>query len=53
MRANLVISESDARNIREEDASSQILKKCRVIVIVSSSIGGIEGRFLPHIALGR
>ncbi len=52
-RTNLVISESDAKNIREEDASSQILKKCRVIVIVSSSIGGIEGKFLPHFALGQ
>ena len=53
MRANLVISESDARGIRAEDASSQILKKCSVIIIVSSAIGGIEGRVSPCIALGR
>ncbi len=44
MKTNLVISESDARDIRNEDASSRILKKCRVIVIVSSSLGGIEGK---------
>ena len=43
MKTNLVISEADAKEIREEDASSQILKKCRVIVAVSSSLGGIEG----------
>jgi hypothetical protein len=52
-RANLVISESDAKNIREEDASSRILKRCRVIVIMSGSVGGIEGRLLYHLALGR
>jgi hypothetical protein len=45
-KTNLVISEADARDIREEDASSRILKKCRVIVVVSSSVGGIEG-WLP------
>ncbi|MDY7036830.1 MAG: hypothetical protein SV375_11800 [Thermodesulfobacteriota bacterium] len=44
MKTNLLISESDANNIRKEDASSQILKKCRVIVIVSRSIGGVEGK---------
>lgn len=44
LKTNLLISENDAKNIREEDASSLILKKCRVIVIVSRSIGGIEGR---------
>ncbi|MEW6663782.1 MAG: hypothetical protein AB1512_01005 [Thermodesulfobacteriota bacterium] len=43
MKTNLVISEADAREIKDEDASSQILKKCRVIVVVSSSLGGIEG----------
>jgi len=51
MKTNLVISESDARDIRKEDASTQILKKCRVVVIVSSSIGGIEGSLLNHLAL--
>jgi hypothetical protein len=53
MKTNLVISEEDARDIRKEDASSQILKKCRVMVIVSSSIGGIEGSLLKHFALSR
>ena len=53
MKTNLVISESDARDIRNEDASSQILKKCRVIVIVSSSLGGIEGRSLDQFAFYR
>jgi len=43
LQTNLVISEEDARQLKEEDASSQILKKCRVIVIVSSPIGGVEG----------
>jgi hypothetical protein len=50
MKTNLVISEADAKEIREEDASSQILKKCRVIVAVSSSLGGIEGGAPTHLA---
>ncbi len=51
-KTNLVISEEDARKIRKEDASSNILKDCRVIVIVSGTLGGIEGRLLvPEKAL--
>ncbi|MBN1104679.1 MAG: hypothetical protein JXL84_14775 [Deltaproteobacteria bacterium] len=53
MKTNLVISEADAKEIREEDASSQILKKCRVIVVVSSSLGGIEGGLPARLALYR
>jgi len=43
-KTNLVISEGDARDLKKEDASSKILKQCRVIVIVSSPLGGIEGK---------
>jgi len=43
-RTNLVISEQDADRLRAEDAASRILKRCRVIVIVSSPAGGVEGR---------
>lgn len=53
MKTNLVISEVDAKEVREEDASSQILKKCRVIVVVSSSLGGIEGRLPEGLAFTR
>lgn len=42
-RTTLVISEADAKDLKAEDAASQVLKKCRVIVIVSGSVGGIEG----------
>ena len=48
---NLVISQEDARAIKAEDDASKILKKCRVIVVVNSPIGGIEGK-LPR-ALAR
>ena len=44
MKTNLVISERDAMDIKKEDVSSKILKNCRVVVIVSSSLGGIEGK---------
>jgi len=42
-KTNLVISAEDAAELQAEDANSQILKKCRVVVVVSSPIGGIEG----------
>lgn len=42
-RTNLVVSNADAQALTTEDAASRILKKCRVIVIVNSPIGGVEG----------
>jgi len=46
-KTNLVVNEKDARRLTEEDASSGILEKCRVIVVVSGAVGGVEGR-LPE-----
>jgi hypothetical protein len=43
-KTNLVISQKDAMALQAEDSASQILKNCRVIVIVSSPVGGVEGR---------
>ncbi|MCP3953584.1 MAG: hypothetical protein GY697_15410 [Desulfobacterales bacterium] len=40
---NLIISQNDALALQAEDSASQILKNCRVIVIVSSPVGGVEG----------
>lgn len=45
-KTNLIISQKDAKKIRAQDASSDILKECRVIVIVSGTVGGIEGELL-------
>jgi hypothetical protein len=50
-KTNLVISENDARHLKAEDRASQILKKCRVIIIVSSSIAGIEGKIKHFLAM--
>ena len=50
-RTNLLISENDARELAGEDASSRILKDCRVIVIISTPIGGIEGGIPYYLAL--
>ncbi len=36
-QTNLVIAETDVQQLKAEDAASQILRNCRVIVIVSSS----------------
>jgi hypothetical protein len=49
-KTNLVVSTADAMELQAEDATSQILKKCRVVVLVSSPIGGIEGRLPVRIA---
>ncbi len=53
MKTNLVISERDAKRLKQEDAASQILSQCRVMVIVSESLGGIEGERLQFLALNR
>jgi hypothetical protein len=45
-RTNLVVSDDDARRLREADNSNGILKKCRVVVVVSGTVGGVEGRRL-------
>lgn len=42
-RTNLIISEADAQKLLNDTQSNKILEKCRVIVLVSSPIGGIEG----------
>ncbi len=49
-KTNLVISAADAKELKEQDQASQILKQCRVIVVVSSPIGGIEGSLSPYMA---
>jgi hypothetical protein len=50
-KTNLLVSAEDAKALQVEDASSQILKKCRVVVIVSSPLGGVEGS-LPMMLAG-
>ena len=42
-KTNLVVSAKDAKKLKAEDSASRILKKCRVVVIASSPIGGVEG----------
>lgn len=46
LNANLVISAEDAQKIRELDQSTGALQKCRVVVVVSSEVGGLEGMLL-------
>lgn len=43
LNTNLVISAQDAKELQKEDTSTKILKDCRVVIVVSSPIGGIEG----------
>lgn len=41
---NLVVSEADANRLRADDNVTKILQKCRVVVLVSGNVGGVEGR---------
>lgn len=50
-KTNLVISSRDAMDLKAEDSSSKILRKCRVLVIASSPIGGIEGALPRRLAM--
>jgi len=43
LNTNLIISAKDAKELREEDSSSRILKNCRVIIVAAPLPGGIEG----------
>lgn len=45
-RTNLVINDKDASDIKTADREHHVLQKCRVVVIVSSPIGGV-GSQLP------
>ncbi len=47
-KTNLVISNSDAKRLKNQKVQNQILKQCRVIIVVSSPIGGIEGSLSPY-----
>ncbi len=49
-RTNLVVSASDAQDLKREDSSTKILQNCRVIVVLSSPTGGIEGAILKIIS---
>ena len=50
-KTNLVISQSDAEALQAEDAASRILQNCRVIVIVSSPVGGVEGQLRRYLSV--
>jgi hypothetical protein len=52
-KTNLVISAQDALDLKGEDLSSRIFQKCRVLVILSSPIGGIEGGLTNRLAMNR
>ena len=50
-KTNLVVSAQDAMHLKAEDSASKILQKCRVLVLVSSPIGGIEGTLPTQLAM--
>ncbi len=50
MKTNLVISEKDARELISGQGAAKILKKCRVIIVVSPPFGGVEGSLLHLLA---
>lgn len=43
-RTNLIINDRDASDIKTADREHHVLQKCRVVVIVSSPIGGVSSQ---------
>ncbi len=43
LKANLIVSDEDAAKLKAVDQKTGALKQCRVVVVVSSEIGGVEG----------
>ncbi len=48
LKANIVVSAEDAKKLVKADKESGALRKCRVVVVMDSEIGGIEGRFFGN-----
>lgn len=48
IKANLVVSEEDAQKLQQLNQKTGALKQCRVVVVVSSEIGGLEGRLFSY-----
>lgn len=48
IKANLVVSEEDAEKLQQLNQKTGALKQCRVVVVVSSEIGGLEGRLFSY-----
>jgi hypothetical protein len=46
LKTNLIVSAEDAQRIVDADDATNALKECRVVVVVSSEAGGIEGRLI-------
>ncbi len=44
LKANLIVSDEDAAKLKTLDQKTGALKQCRVVVVVSSELGGVEGR---------
>ncbi|HSE41304.1 MAG TPA: hypothetical protein VLH08_11120 [Acidobacteriota bacterium] len=50
LKATLIVSEADAQKIVDADDESGVLKNCKVVVVVSSEVGGLEGKLhLPRL----
>ncbi len=45
LKANVVVSAEDAEKLVKADKDSSALKDCRVVVVMDSEVGGIEGKF--------
>jgi hypothetical protein len=44
LKATLIVSEADAQKIVDADDEKGLLKECKVVVVVSSEVGGLEGK---------
>lgn len=44
LRSDIVVTEDTAKKLREAESSSKVLSDTKVVVVVRSDVGGVEGR---------
>ena len=44
LRSDIVVTEETAKKLREAEGSSKVLSDAKVVVVVRSDVGGVEGR---------
>jgi hypothetical protein len=44
LKADIVVTEETAKKLRDAEGSSKVLSDARVVVVVRSDVGGVEGR---------
>ena len=46
LKADIVVTKEDARRLREAEEKSKVLSESKVVVVLRSDVGGVEGRLV-------